>query len=280
MNNYSPNFLNGMTLKEVIYQALLEGHKALSNCIAHGLTSIERRGDFGDYSHQFDILTERAIIGSLKKSLGDVYIVSEEAGEIPCSNPRFYALVDPVDGSNNVAYGLPFNASAIMISKGVHLSDAVAAGVIDHSTGRIYLGDLETGVTVDGEKPKIKKNSTLSKALVFVDLASLKKDSEDSTNPTEWTIRLARKARHVRFFAAASLEIAYILDGRADAYVCLSKDLKLMDFAAPITLLKWIGGAYLIIGGEENPSIYDRGRYGVIAATSESLLQEILSLKC
>jgi len=56
--------------------------------------------------------------------------------------------------------------------------------------------------------------------------------------------------------------------------------LKLMDFAASITLLKWIGGAYLIIGGEKDPSIYDRGRYGVIAATNESLLQEILSLKC
>jgi len=268
-----------MTLKEIIRQALLEGHKALSECIRRGLTHIEKRGDFGDYSHQFDILTEKAIISSLKRSLRDVYIISEEAGEISCSNPRFYALVDPVDGSNNVAHGLPFNASAITIAKGVHLSDVIAAGVIDQLTGRIYLGDLETGVTVDGKKPETRKTSTLSEALVFVDLASLKKDYEDSVNPTEWTVKLARKARHVRFFAAASLEIAYILDGRADAYACLSRDLKLMDFAASIALLKWIGGAYSIIGGGEDFSIFDRGRYGVIAAASENLLQEIISLR-
>jgi myo-inositol-1(or 4)-monophosphatase len=244
--------------------------------MSDGLTGVEGRGSFGDYSRQFDLITERAIIESLKGAIEKVYIISEEIGEIKCDDPEIYALIDPVDGSNNVANGLPFSASAILLAKGPHLSDAIAAGVIDHSSGRIYLGD-ESGVSVDGRFPNIKGKARLSDALVFLDLGSLKKDVEDSHNPTKLSLRLIRRAKHTRFFAAASLEIAYILDGRADAFACFSKDLKLMDFAASVCLLKWTGGEFKILG-EEDPSLLDTGRYGVIASSSRELLEEILAL--
>ena len=270
-------FLRSRMLKEIIRRALIEGHKALEDCVSRGLIGVEKRGSFGDYSHQFDVIVEKAIIDSLKNASEKIYIISEEIGEVKCENPELYALIDPVDGSNNVAHGLPFNASAIALARGPNASDVVAAGVIDHSTGKIYLGDSED-VFTDGERPKLKTDVPLSDALVFLDLASLKKDRENSHNPTELSIRLARKARHVRFFAAASLEIAYILEGRGDAFVCFSRDLKLMDFLASATLLKWAGGDYRILGGNENPSLLDRGKYGIIAASSRKLLDEIIAL--
>ncbi len=263
-------------LKNIIREALLRGHDALMNCIARGLTGVKGRGSFGDHSHQFDLITEEAIIGHLKSSLENAYIISEEVGEIQCRDPEIYALIDPVDGSNNVANGLPFCASAILLAKGPYLSDAIAAGVIDHFSEKIYLGD-EDGVSVNGESPRIRRRIGLSDALVFLDLASLTKDSEDSYNPTELSIRLIRRAKNTRFFAAASLEIAYILEGRADAFACFSRDLKLMDFAASVHLLKWAGGAYKILG-EDNPSLLDTGKYGVIASSSREILEEILGL--
>jgi fructose-1,6-bisphosphatase/inositol monophosphatase family enzyme len=266
----------GSELRNVIRKALLKGHKALMECIRNGLTGVEGRGSFGDYSHQFDLITEKAVIDYLKKSLdGKVYIVSEESGEIKCDSPEIYALIDPVDGSNNVANGIMFCASAILISRSPYLSGALAAGVIDHSSGKIYLGD-ENGISINGEPLKLRKNN-LSNALVFLDLASLMKDNEDAYNPTELSLRLIRGAKHVRFFAAASLEIAHILEGRADVFACLSKDLKIMDFAASVCLLRWAGGAYKILGSE-NPSLLDTRRYGVVAASSRGLLDEILAL--
>lgn len=263
-------------LKNIIREALLRGHETLMNCIARGLTGVERRGSFGDYSHQFDLMTEEVIVDYLRSSLERVYIISEEIGEIRCSDPEIYALVDPVDGSNNVANGLPFCASTILLAEGPYLSDAIAAGVIDHSSKKIYLGD-ENGVSVNGESPSIRRGIELSDALVFLDLASLTKDAEDSYDPTKLSIRLIRRAKNTRFFAAASLEIAYILEGKADAFACFSRDLKLMDFAASVHLLKWAGGAYKILG-EDNPSLLDTGKYGVIAASSREILEEILGL--
>lgn len=263
-------------LKNVIREALLRGHEALMKCIAEGLMEVEGRGSFGDYSHKFDLVTEKAIIDYLKSSLNRVYIVSEEVGDVRCSDPEIFALVDPVDGSSNVANGIPFCASAILLASGPHLSDAIAAGVIDHSSGTIYLGD-KNSVSVNDRPPSIRNRGGLSEALVFLDLASLKTELEDSYNPTELGIRLVRKAKQARFFAAASLEIAYILDGRADAYACFAKDLKVMDFAASVCLLKWAGGAYKILD-HDNPSLLDSRRYGVVAASSEKILREILDL--
>lgn len=263
-------------LRAIIQEALLRGHEALMKCIAESLTGIKGRGKFGDPSHQFDLITERVIIEYLKSVLKKVYIISEETGEVSCDNPDLYALIDPVDGSNNVANGLSFSASAILLSRGPYFSDAIAAGVIDHSSGRIYLGCRDE-VSVNGTHPKLRRAIKLSEALIFLDPASLKKDEEDEYNPTKLSIRLIRKAKHTRFFAAASLEIAYILDGRADAFACLSKDLKLMDFAASAHLLRWAGGAYKILD-EENPSLLDTKRYGIIATSSREILEEILNL--
>jgi hypothetical protein len=41
--------------------------------------------------------------------------------------------------------------------------------------------------------------------------------------------------------------------------------------------LRWAGGAYKILGSE-NPSLLDTRRYGVVAASSRGLLDEILAL--
>jgi len=266
----------GNSLRGVIREALLRGHEALIECIRNELTGVEGRGSFGDYSHQFDLITEKAIIDYVKEAFSEkAYIISEESGEIRCDNPELYVLIDPVDGSTNVANGIMFCASVILISRTPFLSGALAAGVIDHSSGKIYLGD-ENGVSIIGGHLKLRRNN-LSKALVFLDLASLTKDIEDFYNPTELSLKLVRRAKNARFFAAASLEIAQILEGRADAYACFAKDLKIMDFAASVCLLKWAGGAYKILGSE-NPSLLDTRRYGVVAASNRELLDEILAL--
>jgi len=264
------------SLRDIIRDALLKGHEALVECMRNGLTGVEGKGSFGDYSHQFDLATEKAIIDYVRRAFDEkAYIISEEAGEIRCNNPELYVLIDPVDGSNNVANGVMFCASVILISKSPYLSGALAAGIIDHSSGKIYLGD-ENGVSIIGGHLKLRRNN-LSNAFVFLDLAGLMKDVEDSYNPTELSLKLVRKAKNTRFFAAASLEIAHILEGKADAYACFAKDLKIMDFAASVCLLRWAGGAYKILG-DEDPSLLDTRRYGVVAASSKELLSEILAL--
>ncbi|MCX8187268.1 MAG: inositol monophosphatase family protein [Nitrososphaeria archaeon] len=265
-------------LTEIIREALLEARRVLSECLSKGLVNVEGRGWSGDYSRQFDILTEKAIINVIKNNLDKVYIVSEEVGEIPCKDPDFYVLIDPVDGSTNVSQGLPFSASAITVSKSPRMDDIIAAGVIDHQTGKLYLGDRDRGVMVMGNPPSMRRNISLKDALVFIDLSIIKENEKD-TKLVEWCVKMITKSGNSRFFAAANLEISYILEGKADAYACLSRDLKVLDFCAPATMVRWAGGEYRLINGNEEMLLTKNGRFGIIVASTKNLLEEILSLR-
>jgi len=265
-------------LRDLIRDALLEARCALRESLSKGLTEIEGKGGFGDYSRKFDVLTEKAIIDVIRDNLDKVYIISEEVGEIPCKDPDFYVLVDPVDGSTNASRGLPFYASSIAVAKSPKIGGVIAAGIIDHQTGKIYLGERERGVTIEGNPPSMNRDVSLENALVFADLSNLKKTSENGVDPRDWCTKIITKARHARFFAAASLEIAYILEGKADAFVCISRDLKIMDFCASANLVKWAGGEYVLMGGAEAP-LTTNARFGIIVASTKRLLEEIFSLR-
>lgn len=266
-------------LREIIQEALLEAYRTLHESLSRGLTKVEGKGWSGDYSRQFDILTEKAIIKVIKDNLDNVYIISEEIGKIPCNNPEFYVLIDPVDGSTNASRGLPFYASSITISKSPRIDDIIAAGVIDHQTGKVYLGDREHGITIDGKPASINRDISLQDALVIVDLSSLKEIGENHIDSINWCVKIITKAKHTRFFAAASLEIAYILEGKADAFACPRPDLKLMDFCASANLVKWAGGEYRVIREEGEALLTGNDRFGVIVASTRNLLEEIFSLR-
>jgi len=266
-------------LERIIEEALLESRRVLLESLSKGLIGIRGKGGFGDYSREFDVLTEKAILRILRKRLDNVFIISEELGCAPCEKPDYYVLIDPVDGSTNASRGIPFFATSIVIAESPKIEDILAAGVIDHLTGKLYLGDRENGVTINGAPPSLSRIKSLRESLVLVDLASLKKKSENDVNPQDWCAKIITRAKHARFLAAASLEIAYILEGKADAFACVSHDLKIMDFCASISLLKWAGGDYMILGGDNNILLTENRRLGVIASSTENLLREIYSLK-
>jgi len=94
-----------------------------------------------------------------------------------------------------------------------------------------------------------------------------------------WGLKVLERCWGTRFFSAAALEMALILEGVVDGFLCLSRSLKLMDFIAPAFLLNLAGGCYKIIGGDENTLLMDSRRFGVIAASTQELLDEILSLR-
>ncbi|MCD6235838.1 MAG: hypothetical protein J7J94_02435 [Thaumarchaeota archaeon] len=262
-------------LTDVIKEALLEARRVLSEALSKNMIQVESKGGFGDLSRQFDILTEKAVISVVKKYLDKPYIISEEIGYLPQENPEYYVLVDPVDGSTNASHGLPFYASSIAISKSLSMKDVIAAGVIDHISGKIYLGDVENGVKINGAPPSLSDVKSLKDALIFLDLSGAKRSGEGKW----WFMKIMENAKHTRFFAAANLEIAYILEEKADAFACTTPDLKVMDLCAPMYLVKWSGGHYSIIGGDETISLTEKKRLGVVVASTKELLDEILGLR-
>ena len=262
-------------LVAVIKEALRAARAAVSESIEAGWGLRPKGvGAFGDLSFGFDLAAERAVINVVKERLEDAAIISEELGVIGPSKPRYYVLVDPVDGSKNALRGIPFYSTAIVLAEGPTSSHIVAAGVIDHGSGEIYVGERGGVVSVAGAPPSLSAPESLYDAFIFLDHGAFKSDETRG-----WALRLAERAKATRFMASASLELSYILSGRVDGYACLSRGLRPLDFMAPIFLLGLAGGSYRILGGEGVVDLAAERGFDVVAASNERLLKEILALQ-
>jgi len=261
-------------LMEIVKNALIEGHKVLEKALKADGREIRGRGAYGDISYAFDLAVEEAIINFLRQNLDGCVMISEESGIVRDPNPRYYVLIDPVDGSKNAWKGIPFYCTSISIAKGPRISDIVAAGVIDHPRNKLYLGEVGAGVEVSGRRPRLSMIRSLEDAMLLVDHDSIK-----IKETREWTMKILHRCRGTRFLAAAALETALILDGAVEGFLCPSRSLKLMDFIASTFLVKLAGGHYRIVGGDEDTLLMDNGKFGVLVTSTKELLNEILSLR-
>jgi myo-inositol-1(or 4)-monophosphatase len=67
---------------------------------------IRAKGDAGDVVTDLDIAAERRIVERIRAGFPSHRILTEEAGLLEAADDRWLWLVDPLDGTNNVAIGL------------------------------------------------------------------------------------------------------------------------------------------------------------------------------
>ncbi|MEU6735959.1 inositol monophosphatase family protein [Streptomyces physcomitrii] len=77
-----------------------------------GTWQIGVKGEDGDVVTELDLDAERIVLGRLREAFPEDRVWSEEAGVLAGAADRTW-LVDPLDGSNNVAIGLPAYAVGI-----------------------------------------------------------------------------------------------------------------------------------------------------------------------
>ncbi len=255
------------TVREVVVESIKNGWGLKPKSI----------GAYGDRSYAFDLAAERTVINVVTDKLKNVAIISEELGVTGSGNPEYYILIDPVDGSRNASRGIPIYSTTLVISKSISSRDIVAAGVIDHISGEIYIGEKGGTVLVNSQGPKLSNIHSLKDSYLIVSMWSIRDERY-----REWAERIICNSGFSSFLASTALEISYILAGRVEGYVCLGPYLRPFDFLAPLFLLQIAGGSYRILTLEGIVDYIDlsSGRnFGVIAASNEDLVTEILNLR-
>jgi len=170
--------------------------------------------------------------------------------------------------------GLRFFSSGIAIFEGPRYEDLVAAGVIDIPGGQLFLADRKGVYIEDGAaSPSIPKK--LDSAVISLDFRPLKRGGEAATR----FLKLCQKTRHVRNLGSSLLEICQIVVGKIDAFVCLSPELRLFDLIPALFILEKAGGCWLMDKHRlELTETMIKDRYAVIAASNNSLLEEIVNV--
>jgi myo-inositol-1(or 4)-monophosphatase len=196
-------------------------------------------GAGGDQTKLVDLAAEKAIVEVFLQHGFSFILVSEESGvkAYGVKTPDFYVTVDPVDGTTNFVRGLPFFCSSVAVSTKPLLSTVFAGMVADLFYGTTYLAQQGKGARRNGERIATSTITSLSEAVVGLDLNTYKA-KEIAPQLSEFITQ----TKHIRHFGANALELCFVAEGLTDAFVDIRGKLRATDVAAGFLLLKEAGG--------------------------------------
>jgi myo-inositol-1(or 4)-monophosphatase len=161
-------------------------------------------------------------------------------------------IVDPIDGTMNLAHGIPHFCISIAAREAA--SERLLLGVIyDPIRQELFTAERGSGAYLNGGRIKVSTRDKLSQAVLAVGFAK----SQDSIDHCLKLYQFyGNEARKLRAMGSAALDLAYVAAGRLDAYI--EQGVNLWDIAAGIVLVEEAGG---VVEAEQKA----KGKYRVCA---------------
>lgn len=226
--------------------------------------------EFTELKSLLDSEAQHAVEDTLTQIGASADIVSEE-GESVVGDGGIHIVVDPVDGTTNLARGVPLAVTSLLASENQRISGALAGLVMDLYSGDIYRAEREKGAWRGGIPIHPAEPRDITEALISIDISK-----GASLKPVEGVIA---EARHLRQLGCAAISLCLVASGVIDAHIDLRGTLRATDVAAGLLILKEAGGVYSVNGCIEGDLELKRGtRLELVAASSSKMLQDILLL--
>ncbi|WP_405177123.1 inositol monophosphatase [Nocardia sp. NBC_01377] len=109
-----------------------------------GAVAVRAKGTAGDLVTDLDLRAEDIILGRLRRAFPDHHILAEESGLLDGADSAWCWIVDPLDGTNNIAVGLPVYSIGIALC---HLGTPVLGVVHEPTTGYTWSALRDRGAT-------------------------------------------------------------------------------------------------------------------------------------
>lgn len=212
-----------------------------------------------------DLAAERAAVACLEQAFPDHNLLTEEVSTTDRGSSYTW-VIDPLDGTTNFVFGVPFCCSAVALVGGGEL---LVGAVCEPLRGRLYVGQRGAGaheVVVDeagrevGERVplRVSARSSLERSAAATDINYV-------PGPADRSMRIARELRtHVscfRLLGSAALSLTYVAAGILDVYFHAS--LHPWDWNAATLLVLEAGGKATRWGAPLAPA----ERCGVVAGS-------------
>jgi myo-inositol-1(or 4)-monophosphatase len=145
-------------------------------------------------------------------------------------------IVDPIDGTMNLAMGIPHFCVSIAVREAK--SQRILLGVIyDPLRRELFTAERGSGTYLNGVRMKVSTRTKLSEAVLAVGFA---KSQESIDHCLKLYGYYGNAARKLRAMGSAALDLAYVATGRLDAYI--EQGVNLWDIAAGVVLVEEAGG--------------------------------------
>jgi myo-inositol-1(or 4)-monophosphatase len=184
----------------------------------------------------------------------DTKCIGEEgdSGDLGNPNGEIEWIVDPIDGTMNLAHSIPHFCVSIAAREAG--SKKILLGVIyDPMRHELFTAERGKGAWLNGTRQQVSTRTKLSEAVMAVGFA---KSQESIDHCLKLYTYYGSAARKLRAMGSAALDLAYVSSGRLDAYI--EQGINLWDIAAGIVLVEEAGG---VIEATE----WAKGKYKVCA---------------
>ena len=220
------------------------------------LERIREKGRAGDLVTEADLAAEQAVLAVLEAETPELGVLAEESGRRSGHGGDLEWCVDPLDGTTNYAHRYPFFATSIGLTwQGAPLLGALAAPALD----ALYWAAPGLGAWCNEEAIRVSDCNGLASSLLVTGFAYDRHNRLDN-NYAEFAW-FTHRSRGVRRGGSASMDLAFVADGRLDGY--WERGLSPWDLAAGVVLVEQAGGVVCSYDG--SPADLSTGR--LIACT-------------
>jgi myo-inositol-1(or 4)-monophosphatase len=185
--------------------------------------AVGRKSSPTDVVTQTDLRAEDLVRQRLGEATPDAGLLGEEGGT-SAPGARVQWVIDPLDGTINFLYGVPL--FAVSIAAAID-GEIVAGAVIDVLRDELFSAHLGGGARCDGAPIEVSTCTSLPEALVATGF-SYQAELRDTQG--EVAHRVLPRARDLRCFGSAALELCWVACARIDAY--FQRDTEIWDRAA------------------------------------------------
>ncbi len=230
----------------------------------------------GDDQKPFDIAADQWLQQWLTEHFESGVVESEEqtdAFEFGHSEQGFRFIVDPVDGSDNFARGLPLSAISLAIlprQTALSTDQVIYALVGDTSGPGAVVAARGNGAYSDSQHLHTSETRRLRDAFVSCELNHWAPDAS--------LAELMRTCSGIRIYGCASRALCLVAVGALDAHVDVRSRLTPESFLAASLLVTEAGGHIgRLDGGALGPFQSLQDRTTLVAASTKELAEEIIS---
>lgn len=224
-------------------QAAQAGSKIFSKYFGKATNIQEKSGLAMNIVTKADLEIEKILRHHITKSFPNHKILGEEfGGEIKIKPGEFIWILDPIDGTNNFAKGIPIACISIALWD---YKGPLMAYVINPITKEVFEAQRRRGAKYNGKKLRVSKIADPKKSYGGFGWSSYSTKKEKD----KMFFLATEKFGKARAFGSAVMEMCYVATGKMDFF--FSEGIKIWDIASGALIISESGGKITNTKGEK-----------------------------
>lgn len=180
-----------------------------------------------------DLLSEKTMLELIQNEYPSFNLLSEESKHAPTPSPYTW-VIDPLDGTNNYAFGVPFFCLTVALVEG---QDVLLGLTYDPLRKELFLAEKGKGAYLNGSPIRVSSRQKIEECFIGFDMGY---EEEHGRYAMKIALALWPRLHSLRVMGSGALGLAYVACGRQDLY--FHRCLYPWDFTSARLLISEAGG--------------------------------------